>query len=269
VHNGVTGTLVPPKDAVPLAEAVQAYIDHPSLRSKHGAAARLRAQQSFQPQAIWAQTMAAYADVLAARNRGLYERLFKRVLDIIVSATALIALSPVFAITAAGVAIMMGTPVLFRQSRPGLGGRLFTLVKFRSMRVSAGDTDSDADRLTAFGRFLRASSLDELPEFWNVLKGEMSLVGPRPLLIEYLDRYTAEQARRHDVRPGITGLAQVNGRNALSWDSKFELDVWYVDHCSFLLDLKILGLTVWQVIARRGISQVGHATAAEFMGSSR
>jgi lipopolysaccharide/colanic/teichoic acid biosynthesis glycosyltransferase len=161
----------------------------------------------------------------------------------------------------------MGSPVFFRQARPGQGSRHFTLVKFRTMK-DAPAGESDAVRLTAFGRLLRASSLDELPQLWNVVKGDMSIVGPRPLLVQYLDRYTPEQARRHEVRPGITGLSQVNGRNALEWEDKFALDVHYVDHSSFALDVTILLRTVWNVVARRGISQAGHATAAEFMGST-
>jgi lipopolysaccharide/colanic/teichoic acid biosynthesis glycosyltransferase len=163
----------------------------------------------------------------------------------------------------------LGTPVLFVQQRPGLRGRPFKLLKFRTMmdgRDAQGRLLPDAERLTPFGRFLRSSSLDELPELFNVLKGDMSLVGPRPLLMEYLPRYTPEQARRHDVRPGITGWAQVNGRNALSWEEKFKLDVWYVDHQSFALDLKILWMTLFRVFQRKSISAEGHATMPKFMG---
>jgi lipopolysaccharide/colanic/teichoic acid biosynthesis glycosyltransferase len=162
--------------------------------------------------------------------------------------------------------------VLFRQARPGRDGRPFMLVKFRTMtdaRDARGELLPDDMRLTAWGRILRASSLDELPELWNVLRGEMSLVGPRPLLVSYLDRYTAEQSRRHEVRPGITGLAQVNGRNALCWEDRFALDVRYVDTCSFGLDTRILFRTIGNVVARRGISEPGQATAQEFMGSAR
>ena len=155
----------------------------------------------------------------------------------------------------------MGRPVFFVQERPGLNGKPFRLIKFRTMREGTG---GDAERLTQLGKILRATSLDELPELWNVLRGEMSLVGPRPLLMRYLPRYTTEQARRHEVRPGITGWAQVNGRNALNWEQKFEYDVWYVDHQSFWLDMKILWLTVWQVVARRGINAEGEATMGEF-----
>lgn len=194
--------------------------------------------------------------------------LLKRVLDVLVSALLLLVLSPVLLGTALAVRVALGSPALFRQQRPGLGGTLFTLYKFRSMRDAAA-TDvaavvSDAERLSPFGRFLRASSLDELPELWNVLRGDMSLVGPRPLLVAYLERYNAEQARRHDVRPGITGWAQVNGRNALDWETRLALDVWYVDNRSLALDLKILAKTVTAVLSRRGVSADGEATVAPF-----
>ncbi len=195
----------------------------------------------------------------------------KRLFDIAASAAALLLLSPVLAVTAVLVRIYLGSPVLFRQTRPGLHGKPFQLVKFRTMldaRAADGTLLSDADRLTRFGRALRASSLDELPELWNVLKGEMSLVGPRPLLMQYLPRYTPHQARRHEVRPGLTGWAQINGRNALGWDAKFDLDVWYVENRSFWLDLKIMLLTVRSIFVRQGISAEGHETMPEFMGSA-
>lgn len=188
----------------------------------------------------------------------------KRVIDIAGSAVALLILSPVLAIIAWRVRRELGTPVFFRQVRPGWQGRTFELIKFRTMRDTGG---TDAERLTPFGRFLRASSLDELPELWNVLKGDMSLVGPRPLLVEYLALYSPEQARRHDVRPGVTGWAQVNGRNMLTWEEKFELDVWYVDHRSLWLDLRILLLTVKTVFRREGIHARGDATMPRFRGS--
>lgn len=194
----------------------------------------------------------------------------KRSFDTVASALALVVLSPVLAAITLLALSMHGRPILFAQPRPGLHGRPFRLFKLRTMRDTRdanGRLLPDAERLTAFGRFLRATSLDELPELWNVLKGDMSLVGPRPLLMEYLDRYTPEQARRHEVRPGVTGWAQVNGRNALSWEDKFKLDVWYVDNQSFLLDMKILALTVWQVLTRKGISAEGHATMPPFMGT--
>lgn len=174
------------------------------------------------------------------------------------------ALLPVLALLCLGQGIFLGRPLFFRQERAGLGGRPFTLVKFRTMRTGSG---SDAERLTRWGRFLRSTSLDELPELWNVLRGEMSLVGPRPLPTLYLPRYTPGQARRHEVRPGITGLAQVRGRNTLSWERQFELDRWYVDNRSFLLDVKILCLTVAAIVGRSGISAEGEATRGEFRGS--
>lgn len=203
-------------------------------------------------------------------GRGLYPRYGKRALDLAISVPAAVLLSPLLGVLALVVRHALGSPIRFRQVRPGRLGRPFELVKFRTMRdLVDGDGAPlpDADRLTPFGRFLRSTSLDELPELWNVLRGEMSLVGPRPLLMQYLPRYTAEQARRHEVRPGITGWAQVNGRNALTWEQKFALDVWYVDHMSLWLDLKILALTMWKLVKREGISQSGQATAEEFMGS--
>jgi lipopolysaccharide/colanic/teichoic acid biosynthesis glycosyltransferase len=193
----------------------------------------------------------------------------KRLFDIVVSAAVLLVLSPVLVLLALLVRFTMGSPVLFRQVRPGLGNMPFEMIKFRTM-LNAFDARGlpldDKQRLTWVGRFLRASSLDELPELWNVLMGHMSLVGPRPLLMSYLPLYTTKQARRHKVRPGITGWAQVNGRNALSWAEKFELDVWYVENQSFLLDIKILWRTLATVFGRRGISNSGHATMPYFTG---
>jgi len=188
--------------------------------------------------------------------------------DVVVGVGALIILAPVLLLLAVVVRGTIGPPVLFRQLRPGKGGRPFTILKFRTMRISNGCPEDDAARLTTAGRALRALSLDELPELLNVVKGDMSLVGPRPLLMQYLGRYTPEQTRRHDVRPGMTGWAQVNGRNALTWEEKFHFDVWYVDHCSLSLDLKILAMTIWKLATRDGISQPGHVTATEFLGSS-
>lgn len=193
-------------------------------------------------------------------------------MDILISAIALILLSPVIAWTSWKIRKNLGAPVVFRQVRPGLNAKPFILVKFRSMRDandSKGTPLPDAERMTPFGQFLRSSSLDELPELWSVLKGDMSLVGPRPLLNEYLPLYSAEQARRHEVRPGITGWAQVNGRNSLSWEDKFKLDVWYVDNRSILLDFKILFMTVHKVLAREGISADGEVTMSKFSGSKR
>ena len=187
----------------------------------------------------------------------------KRIFDLVFTIPGVLLISPLLGLVAILVRIRMGPPVLFLQKRPGLRGVIFTNLKFRTMLD--GDLP-DEQRITPLGRFLRASSLDELPELYNVLKGEMSLVGPRPLLVQYLERYTPEQARRHNVLPGITGWAQVNGRNSLSWDDKLALDVWYADHWSFWLDIKILAMTFWKVINREGISQPGQATASEFTG---
>lgn len=194
----------------------------------------------------------------------------KRLFDLMLTALALIILSPVLVVIAFLVRVRLGSPVLFRQQRPGLRGRPFILLKFRTMtdaRDADGNLLPDEQRLTSFGRFLRRTSMDELPELLNVLKGDMSLVGPRPLLMQYLDRYTSEQMRRHEVKPGITGWAQINGRNALSWEDKFALDVWYIDHLSLWLDLRIILLTIWKVLRREGISQAGFATMPEFMGN--
>ena len=196
---------------------------------------------------------------------------FKRTLDLILTVPALIVLSPVLLLLGILVAILLGSPVLFRQRRPGLHGRPFWLLKFRTMtdaRDAGGALLPDAERLTAFGRFLRATSLDELPELFNVLKGDMSLVGPRPLLMQYLERYTPEQARRHEVRPGITGWAQVNGRNAITWQQKFEYDVWYVKHVQFSLDLVIILKTIQKVVMRRDINSTNHATMEDFKGNN-
>ena len=196
----------------------------------------------------------------------------KRVFDLLMTIPAILILSPLILIISLSAALFLGAPILFRQPRPGLNGQSFMLLKFRTMtdaRDANGALLPDAARLTPFGRFLRASSLDELPELLNVLKGDMSLVGPRPLLMQYLDRYTPEQARRHEVRPGITGWAQVNGRNAITWEDKFRLDVWYVDNWSLWLDIKIIWMTIWKILKREGISQPGQATMEEFMGSSR
>jgi len=196
--------------------------------------------------------------------------MLKRAFDIAASTSALIVLSPVLAITAYKVKKELGSPVLFRQTRPGLHGKPFEMIKFRTMKDATdkeGNALPDSERLTEFGKKLRASSLDELPELWNVLKGDMSLVGPRPLLMEYLPLYNAEQAKRHNVRPGVTGYAQVNGRNSLSWEDKFKLDTWYVEHQSLWLDMKILLKTVKKVIIKDGISAEGEATMTKFTGS--
>jgi sugar transferase EpsL len=193
----------------------------------------------------------------------------KRIFDITASAIALALLCPLMALVALLVWLRFGSPVLFRQIRPGLQGKPFRIIKFRTMtdaRDSAGRALSDAERLTPLGRLLRAWSLDELPTLWNVLKGDMSLVGPRPLLMQYLERYSPEQLRRHEVKPGVTGWAQVNGRNALSWEKKFECDLWYVQNQSLLLDVRIILLTIKKILVREGISQPGQATMEEFLG---
>jgi lipopolysaccharide/colanic/teichoic acid biosynthesis glycosyltransferase len=205
---------------------------------------------------------------MTSRDREVSE-IARRAIDIAVSLAALVLLSPAFALIAVALYWQFGS-VLFRQVRAGLGGQPFTLVKFRTMsdaRDAGGRPLPDAQRLGRLGLFLRAASIDELPELWNVLRGEMTLIGPRPLLMAYLDRYTPEQARRHDVKPGITGWAQVNGRNTISWEEKFALDVWYVDHRSWRLDLKILGMTAVTVFGHEGIGEPGCATATEFRGS--
>ena len=197
--------------------------------------------------------------------------MIKRLFDIVGATTALVVLSPVYAATAYNVSKNLGSPVLFRQIRPGLYGKPFEMIKFRSMKddIDAdGNPLEDGARLTSFGKALRNTSLDELPELWNVIKGDMSLVGPRPLLMEYLPLYNDEQARRHDVRPGITGYAQVNGRNAIGWDERFALDTWYVDNQSLWLDIQILFKTVKKVIVKDGISAEGEATMSKFMGNS-
>jgi len=210
---------------------------------------------------------------IVKHSRTAYDVL-KRVVDLIVSAVALVVLSPLIAVVALLVSVKLGLPVIFRQRRPGKDARLFTVYKFRTMRDAAPGTSSaeavgsDATRLTPLGRTLRSTSLDELPEFYNVFKGDMSIVGPRPLLSEYLDRYNEEQARRHEVRPGITGWAQVNGRNTVSWDERFKMDVWYVDHRSFTLDARILFKTVSAVLSREGVSAPGSETMQPFQGNA-
>jgi len=194
----------------------------------------------------------------------------KRTFDVMGVVVVLVVMAPVMTLVALVILVTMGPPVLFRQERPGLKGRPFTVLKFRTMtdaRDANGNPLSDRDRLTSVGRFLRMSSLDELPELFNVLRGEMSLVGPRPLLMQYLEHYTPEQARRHDVKPGMTGWAQVKGRNVLGWEERFQLDTWYVDHATLAVDLRVLLLTVGSVITRHGISAKGHSTMPRFKGT--
>ena len=196
--------------------------------------------------------------------------MLKRLLDIVIASSALVLLSPIYALVAYKVKKNLGSPVLFRQVRPGLHGEPFEMIKFRSMKDAldtAGNPLPDSERLTPFGKMLRATSLDEMPELWNVIKGDMSIVGPRPLLMEYLPLYNSEQAKRHEVRPGITGYAQVNGRNAISWEKKFELDTWYVNNHSLWLDFKIMLKTVKKVLAKDDISAEGDVTMHKFTGS--
>lgn len=196
----------------------------------------------------------------------------KRLFDIISSVAGLIVISPLLAVLAVLVRLKLGSPILFCQQRPGLGGKAFVIYKFRTMtdqRDASGNLLPDEQRLPVFGRFLRSTSFDELPELLNVLKGDMSIVGPRPLMMKYLGRYSPEQARRHEVKPGITGWAQINGRNAISWEDRFKLDVWYVDNWTFRLDVKIILKSVWMVVARDGITQQGRATMDEFRGTPK
>jgi lipopolysaccharide/colanic/teichoic acid biosynthesis glycosyltransferase len=191
----------------------------------------------------------------------------KRTLDMTIATAGILVSAPLLAVVSLPIRMQMGIPIFFKQIRPGYKAKPFVIYKFRTMnekRDLRNNLRPDAERLTSLGRFLRSTSLDEIPELINVLKGEMSIVGPRPLLMQYLERYTPEQARRHEVKPGITGWAQVNGRNAITWEQKFEYDVWYVDHVSLWLDLKIIGMTIWKILKREGIIQRGHATAEEF-----
>ena len=205
-------------------------------------------------------------------KKGLYERYFKRLLDIICSLGFILCFWWLYILVAVLVKRKLGSPVIFKQQRPGLNGKIFTMYKFRSMtdaKDKNGNLLSDAERLPRFGKLLRATSLDEIPEFINVLKGDMSLIGPRPLLVEYLERYNDEQKRRHEVKPGVTGWAQVNGRNAISWEEKFKYDVEYVDKLNFLLDMKIVFLTIKKIVVKEGISQEGNATMEKFTGEKK
>lgn len=267
VVHGVTGTLVRVGDREALARALCNYLSSPELRRAHGSAAHRRAIEQFPPVRIWDALIHEYEELRRRPRQVGWPLKVKRLLDCFVAGTALLVASPLMALIAASIRVSMGSPVLFRQERPGLHGRPFTLLKFRTMSDApdpSGLLLPDERRLTPLGRFLRTTSLDELPQLWNVLKGEMSLVGPRPLLMSYLERYSPEQARRHDVLPGITGWAQVHGRNAVRWEDKLALDVWYVDHWSLLLDLRILLRTVPQVIRRTGIFH-GTGTLPQFL----
>jgi lipopolysaccharide/colanic/teichoic acid biosynthesis glycosyltransferase len=274
VQNGITGFIVPVKDVKALTEAIDTLLRNPTMRADMGHAGRKWMEQAFRPETIWQAHADMYREMLEAHSQRRHQRragvIAKRAFDLLVATVALITLSPLLALIALVVGIFLGSPVLFRQIRPGYKAHPFTCLKFRTMtdeRDTQGLRLSDAERLTPLGRFLRGTSLDELPELINVILGEMSLVGPRPLLTKYLDRYTPEQMRRHDAKPGITGWAQVNGRNTSSWEQKFADDIWYVENRSFWLDLKILALTPWKTLKREGVSKDGHATMPEFWGS--
>jgi len=263
------GAVIPPGDAASLTETLLQWArDRAALSALQGAATRA-ARERFDMPVLSARWDTFLDEVMAARSGRRSTAWVKRMLDMSAAAIGLFVLAPPLGCLALAVRLQMGSPVIFRQERPGLGGKAFRLAKFRTMRdprPGEEGPEHDGARITRLGRFMRATSLDELPTLYNVLRGDMSLVGPRPLLMRYLDRYTPTQARRHDVVPGITGWAQVNGRNALGWEEKFAHDVWYVDHRSLWLDLKILFMTLGKVVRRSGISQDGHATMPEFMG---
>ena len=272
VIDGVTGNLVPVGNSAELAAAIEKLLGDPELCARMGRAGREWMERNFSAAAIWEAKVEFYRDLIsetASTDRLPWKRIVKRAFDFCVSLIALAILSPLLVVVALLVRLSLGAPILFRQDRPGFKGKLFTCIKFRTMtdaRDASGELLPDSQRLTSLGRFLRNTSMDELPGLINVIRGEMSLVGPRPLLPQYLKRYTPEQMRRHEVKPGITGWVQVNGRNALNWNRKFALDTWYVDHQSFWLDLRILATTMWQVFRRNGIVQPGHATMPEFLG---
>jgi lipopolysaccharide/colanic/teichoic acid biosynthesis glycosyltransferase/glycosyltransferase involved in cell wall biosynthesis len=272
VEEGRTGLLHAPHDVQGLAELLRRLADDSELRRTLGEAARCRAETDFPVSRLTNALLSFYSEMLAGvAHRGFYRRFGKRLLDVVVASFALVLAAPLLVSIGMLVRVTLGAPLLFRQRRPGLNGVPFTLVKFRSMTDrydGRGRALPDGERLTRVGRFLRASSLDELPELWNVLKGDMSLVGPRPLLLEYMPLYSHEQARRHEVRPGITGLAQVNGRNGLSWPERLALDVEYVEHCSLWMDVGILSRTLWDVVGARGINQPGRPTVDYFRGNA-
>ena len=282
IIDGVTGLLVPVGDSTSLARAIDKLLSDAETRARMGRAGRERMERDFCRESIWQAQVEIYRDLLQeklgkTRNQSkggasLASRFGKRVFDLVTAIVVLAVMSPVLAAIATAVRLLVGSPVLFRQQRPGLHGQIFTCVKFRTMtdaRDGDGQLLPDGERLTRLGRFLRSTSLDELPELFNVIRGEMSVVGPRPLLPEYLSRYSPNQMRRHEVKPGITGWAQINGRNSLDWSRKFELDLWYVDHWSLWLDLRILGFTLWKTLKREGVSQPGHATMQEFGATAR
>ncbi len=270
VADGVTGTLVERGDSKELGKVLVRYLQSPELRRKHGEAGRRRAVHDFRREDVWGALDEEIVSLQRQTTRRRFSYRVKRVMDFVAAGMGLLLLAPVLALIALAIRATMGRPVFFCQQRPGLDGRPFGICKFRTMRDARDEQGrelSDTVRLTRLGRLLRNTSLDELPELINVVLGQMSLVGPRPLLMEYLDRYSAEQARRHDVVPGITGLAQVNGRNGISWEEKFRLDVRYVDHWSLWLDFRILLTTLWKVVRREGIDAGSDVTMPEFLGT--
>jgi len=275
IESAQGGIFVAPGNDMALAEAVQVLSNNRAKAQAMGRAAQSYVVENFNRQQHsrrFAHLVEYVAKQNSAEHRSFYHSCGKRFLDLLFSMALTILLTPLLLLLAILVRLKLGSPVFFRQQRPGLNGRPFTMFKFRTMtdpRDQSGNLLPEEKRLLPFGRFLRSTSLDELPELFNVLKGDMSLVGPRPLLMQYLDRYTPEQARRHEVKPGITGWAQVNGRNAINWEDKFKFDVWYVDNQSLSLDLKIIVLTAWKILKREGISQPGQATAKEFEGVSQ
>jgi lipopolysaccharide/colanic/teichoic acid biosynthesis glycosyltransferase/glycosyltransferase involved in cell wall biosynthesis len=283
VVDGVTGLLVAVQDEAALADALCALLEDPARMKHMGQTAAEWVSDRFDREMVWEELIKDYRRILQNQKPSTTEHtkeyrertqtgfpgLMKAVSDRVGVAALLVGLSPVLAVIALLIRIKLGSPVLFRQQRPGKDGKIFELVKFRTMtdaRDKQGSLLPDEARMTGLGRWLRSLSLDELPQLWNVVRGDLSFVGPRPLLVEYLKRYTPEQARRHAVKPGITGWAQVNGRNAITWEEKFALDSWYVEHWSLWLDMKILALTIWRVMRRHGIAQSGHATMPEFKG---
>jgi lipopolysaccharide/colanic/teichoic acid biosynthesis glycosyltransferase len=278
VQDGKTGLVVPVGDALALARAIRSLLNNPTKRAEMGRRGQEWIKRDFAGERVRAALVQEYKDLIR-ENLGPTGRrgpqrgcggMVKRVVDVMCAGAGLVVVSPVLALTALLIRMTMGGPVFFKQIRPGRYGRAFTMLKFRTMndaRDSEGHLLGDRERLTKLGCVLRACSVDELPQLWNVVRGEMSLVGPRPLLMEYLSRYTPEQARRHEVLPGVTGWAQMNGRNALSWQEKFSMDIWYVDNWSLALDLRILFSTMLRVLRRDGISQSGQATMSEFLGN--
>jgi lipopolysaccharide/colanic/teichoic acid biosynthesis glycosyltransferase len=285
VVDGVTGMLVPVGDSGALARALEVVLKDRRLAAEMGSAGRERVLREFRPEMVWDAMAEEYARGLREKEEGKVNiethrarrwhgsNLFvKRAMDVVVTGVGLIVAAPLMAMVAAAIWVCDGRPVLFRQRRPGYKGEPFVLLKFRTMREARdaeGRLLADGERLTALGRLLRQLSVDELPQLWNVLRGEMSIVGPRPLLMEYLERYSAEEMRRHEAKPGITGWAQIHGRNATSWPERFALDVWYVEHWSLALDGRILLSTPWRIATRDGIARGGHATMPEFLGSER